>query len=156
MAETSSSAEGQKAGRDSLSSVAPQPARHHATPGHSSRSNRLPGIARSRAVGRSAATLHTRHFTLYAAFTSTKKQGLRIALGVRAGRSTARNRAKRQAREEYRLTHHKLPEGINIVITNRGVVSTLTGRSMRAELAELLERACALTPSRRDSRATAR
>ena len=79
-----------------------------------------------------------------------------MAFSVRAGRSTARNRAKRQAREEHRLIRHKLPEGIDIMITNRGAVNALTGRSMRAELAGLLERARALTQSRYDSRATAR
>lgn len=156
MAETSSSAEGQKAGRDSPSDVAPSPARDHANPGHSSRSNRPPGIAQSMPVGRSAATLRTRHFTLHAVFTSTKKQGLKMAFGVRAGRSTARSRAKRQAREGFRLTCHTLPEGIDIMITSGGTISTLTRRTIRAELTELLDRARALTPPRIDRRATAR
>lgn len=79
-----------------------------------------------------------------------------MAFGVRMGRSTARNRAKRQTREQYRLTRHKLPEGIDIVITNRGTINTLSRRGMRAELAELLDRARAIAPSRHDSRATAR
>ena len=156
MAETSSSAEWQKAERDSPSDAAPHPARHHANPDQSSKSSRPPGIAQAGPVSRPGATIHVRHFTLYAAFTSTKKRGLRTAFGVRAGRPTARNRAKRQAREGFRLKHHKLPEAIDIVIANRGAIGALTRRSIRQQLAELFDRACRLAPPGGGNKATAR
>ena len=156
MAETPSSAEWQKAERDSPSDATPRPARHRANPDQSLKSNRPPGIAQSGPVSSSGATIHVRHFTLYAAFTSTKKRGLRTAFGVRAGRPTARNRAKRQAREEFRLRHHRLPEAINILITNRGTISALTRRSIRQQLVELFDRACRLAAAGRDDKANTR
>ena len=156
MAETPSSAEWQKAERGSPSSTARHPARHPANSDQPSKSSRSPGIARSGPVSRLGATIHTKHFILYAAFTSTKKREMRTAFGVRAGRPTARNRAKRQAREEYRLKHHDLPEAIDIVIANRGAISALTRRSMRQQLAELLDRACRLAAAGRNKKATTR
>jgi len=122
-------------------------------PGHYNSHTRSAKSARSSgAVGlgrpsRSGEAINTRYFTLYAGFASTKKRGLTLAFGVRAGPSTVRNRAKRQAREAVRLHRKKLPDGISIVITSRGNIGTLTRRGMRGQLSELLDRARALFPS---------
>lgn len=81
------------------------------------------------------------YFTLYAGFSSTKKQGLRLAFGVRAGASTVRNKAKRLAREAFRLNRHKLPEGIEIVITAKKGIGALSRRDIRGQILDLFERA---------------
>lgn len=87
------------------------------------------------------------HFTLYVRFSSTKKQTLKLAIGARAGPSTVRNRAKRQAREAFRLNRHRLPAGIEIAITTKRGVSVLSRRDMRSQILELLEWARTLSPT---------
>jgi ribonuclease P protein component len=99
-------------------------------------------IARSGRTGKPGTTLHASHFILHASFPSTKKQELRMAFGVPAGPSTARNRAKRQAREEFRLKRIRLPRSIDILITNKGPIGKLSRRRMREEFAKLLDQAC--------------
>ncbi len=98
--------------------------------------------------------INTKHFTLYAGFASTKKGGLRLAFGVRAGPSTVRNRAKRQARETFRLNRHKLPGGIDLVVTSRGKIGALTRRALRDQLSELFDRARKLSPPQEPSGAS--
>lgn len=110
-------------------------------PIRSPRSPRSRGMQRFRPTSRSGEAINTRHFTLYVRFASTKKQGLTLAFGARAGTSTARNRAKRQAREIFRLSQHKLPEGIDIVIAAKGRIGTLTRRETRRQLSELFSQA---------------
>jgi ribonuclease P protein component len=83
----------------------------------------------------------TQYFTLFTRAASTKKQGLRLAFGARTGRSTARNRAKRQARETYRLYRSRLPEAKEVVITSRGNIDGLSRRAVRQQLVELFGRA---------------
>ncbi|MBI2903459.1 MAG: ribonuclease P protein component [Candidatus Methylomirabilis oxyfera] len=99
----------------------------------------------------------TRHFTLYARPTSTKKQVLRLAFGARAGHATVRNRAKRQAREAHRAHRHNLPEAREIVITTRGrKIDALGRRAIRDELTELFTRAAAPASRPRGSMASMR
>lgn len=87
------------------------------------------------------------YFTLYAGFPSTKKQGLKLAFGVRAGASTVRNRAKRLARETFRLNRYKLPGGIEIVITAKRGIGALSRRDIRNQILDLLEQARRRLPS---------
>ena len=143
MAETSSSAEGRRAARGSPSDTTPPPAKDHAGPQHSTKTAQAPSAAGSGSAVRPGVAIVTRHFTLYARPASTKKQGLRLAFGGRAGRSTVRNRAKRQAREAYRLNRQKLPEAREIVLTTRGSIDRLTRRAIRDQLVELFARATA-------------
>ena len=75
-----------------------------------------------------------------------------MAFGARAGPATARNRAKRQAREEFHLRRHRLPDSIDILITNKGPIGMLSRRSIRGQLAELLDRARALARPGRDGK----
>jgi len=77
-----------------------------------------------------------------------------LAFGVRAGRSTARNRAKRQARETFRLNRHKLPVGIDLVVTTRGAIGALSRRALRDQLSELFDRARKLSPPQEPRRAS--
>ncbi|MDD5559612.1 ribonuclease P protein component [Candidatus Methylomirabilis sp.] len=91
--------------------------------------------------------LNTNYFTLYARFPSTKKQELRLAFGTRAGTATVRNKAKRLARETFRLNRHQLPQGIEIVITAKKGIGALSRRDMRGQIFDLFERARRLSPS---------
>ena len=154
MAERSSSKERQRAGKDLPSDAASAPGSGHVghdSPAESRRSRRT---LRSGPPRRSARPIYAKHFTLYVAFASTKKQRLRLRFGVRAGPATARNRAKRRAREAFRLFSHKLPDGIDIMIAARNRITALTRREIRDQLAELFDRACALSAAQSDSAAT--
>ncbi|MGH7430038.1 MAG: ribonuclease P protein component [Candidatus Methylomirabilaceae bacterium] len=85
--------------------------------------------------------MHSRHFTLHVAAPSTKKtRGLKFAFSARSGHAAARNRAKRYAREAYRVGRHKLPNDTELVISSRHGIGTLTRHDMRKELAELFDR----------------
>jgi len=143
MAETSSSAEGRRAARGSPSDATSPPAKEQTGPKHSMKTDQAPSAAGSGSAVRPGVAIVTRHFTLYARPASTKKQGLRLAFGARAGRSTVRNRAKRQAREAYRLNHQKLLETSEIVITTKGSIDRLRRRAIRDQLVELFARATA-------------
>lgn len=104
---------------------------------------------RQKKLGRTARpkkTLNSGYFTLYAGFPSTKKQELMLAFGARAGNATVRNKAKRLARETFRLNRHQLPRGIEIVITARKGISALGRRDMRGQILDLFERARRLSP----------
>lgn len=79
------------------------------------------------------------YFTLYAGFPSTKKQELRLAFGARAGTATVRNKAKRLARETFRLSRHHLPREIEIVITAKKGIGALSRRDMRDKIVDLFE-----------------
>lgn len=153
MAETSSSAEGRRAARGSPSDVTPPPAKDHATQ-HSTKTAQALSAAGSGLAGRSGVALVTRHFTLYARPASTKKQGLRLAFGARAGRSTVRNRAKRQAREAYRLNRQKFLETREIIITTKGSIDKLRRRAIRDQIVELFARATASSPPPRGAKPT--
>lgn len=146
MAETSSSAEGRRAARGSPSDATSPPAKDHASPQHSTKTAQAPSAAGSGSAVRPGVAIVTRYFTLYARPASTKKQGLRLAFGARAGRSTVRNRAKRQAREAHRLNRQKLPEAREIVLTTRGSIDRLRRRAIRDQLLELFARATAPSP----------
>ena len=153
MAETSSSAEGRRAARGSPSDATSQPAKDHATQ-HSTKTAQAPSAAGSGAAARPGVAIVTRYFTLYARPASTKKQGLRLAFGARAGRSTVRNRAKRQAREAYRLNRQKLLETREIVITTKGSIDRLRRRAIRDQLVELFARATAFSLPLRGAKPT--
>jgi ribonuclease P protein component len=154
MAETSSSAEGRRAARGSPSDTTSPPAKEQTSPQHSTKTAQATSAAGSGPAARPGGTVVTRYFTLYARPASTKKQGLRLAFGARAGRSTVRNRAKRQAREAYRLNRQKLPEAREIVITTRGSIDSLRRQALRDQLAELFGRATASFPPLRGARPT--
>ena len=126
----------------------PPPARHRPDPNHSPRSDRPSGVVRLGRATQPGEAINTKHFTLYAGLASTKKRQLKLAFGVRAGSSTVRNRAKRQARETFRLNHHKLPGGIDLVVSTRGAIGALTRRALRDQLSELFDRARKLSPPR--------
>jgi len=153
MAETSSSAEGRRAARGSPSDATSPPAKDHATQ-YSTKTAQAPSAAGSGAAARPGVAIVTRYFTLYARPASTKKQGLRLAFGARAGRSTVRNRAKRQAREAYRLNRQKLLETREIVITTKGSIDRLRRRAIRDQLVELFARATASSPPLRGAKPT--
>ena len=153
MAETSSSAEGRRAARGSPSDATSPPAKDHATQ-YSTKTAQAPSAAGSGGAARPGVAIVTRYFTLYARPASTKKQGLRLAFGARAGRSTVRNRAKRQAREAYRLNHQKLLETSEIVITTKGSIDRLRRRAIRDQLVELFARATASSPPLRGGKPT--
>lgn len=153
MAERSSSAEWQRAARGLPSDTTPSPAKHHQRPGYSKKTAQPPSARKSGSTARQGVTITTKYFTLSARPASTKKQGLRLAFGVRAGRSTARNRAKRQARELYRLNRHRLPETKELVITSRGSIDALGRRATRDQLMQLFERTAAAFPPLRDGSA---
>ena len=153
MAETSSSAEGRRAARGSPSDATSPPAKDHATQ-YSTKAAQAPSAAGSGAVARHGVAIVTRYFTLYARPASTKKQGLRLAFGARAGRSTVRNRAKRQAREAYRLNRQNLLETREIVITTKGSIDRLRRRAIRDQLVELFARATTSSPPLRGAKPT--
>lgn len=141
MVKTSSGEEEQRAEKDSRSETGP------ASAGNRSGPSRAPGRQKARSPAQRARrgrAFSARHFTLFVKFASTKKQGLRVAIGARAGPSTVRNRAKRQAREAYRLSRGGLPEGVDLVITSTKGITELTRRRMREQLTELFNRARAL------------
>lgn len=154
MAETSSSAEGRRAARGSPSDVTSPPAKDHASPQHSTKTAQAPSAAGSGLAVRPGVAIVTSHFTLYARPASTKKQGLRLAFGARAGRSTVRNRAKRQAREAYRLNRQKLLETREIIITTKGNIDRLRRRAIRDQVVELFARATASSPPPRGAKPT--
>ncbi|MDE2180221.1 MAG: ribonuclease P protein component [candidate division NC10 bacterium] len=99
------------------------------------------GIARPRRA------INTNYFTLYARFSSTKKQELRLAFGARTGTAAVRNRAKRLARETFRLNRQQLPVGVDILITAKKGIGALRRRDMRDQICGLFERARRLSPS---------
>lgn len=155
MAKTSLGEEKPKAAKDSPRDCALAFASSESDRNLPARRARPPKVARPARSARSEEAFSTTHFTLYSGFASTKKRGLHLAFGVRAGPATTRNRAKRQAREAFRFSRHKLPEAIGIVITSRGNISVLPRRSVRAQLEELFARACARwTPDRADAATT--
>ena len=154
MAETSSSAEGRRAARGSPSDAAPPPAKEQASPQYSTTTDQAPSAAGSGPAARLGSAIATRHFTLYVRPASTKKQGLRLAFGARAGRATVRNRAKRQAREAYRLNRQKPLEMREVVITTRGSIDRLRRRAIRDQLVELFARATTSVPPPRGARPT--
>src|SRR5574337_2175613 len=100
----------------------------------------LSGIARPRRA------FHNNYFTLSARFASTKKQTLRLAFGARTGAATVRNRAKRLAREAFRLNRQRLPAGIEILIAAKRGLSTLSRRDIRGQILDLFEHAHILSP----------
>lgn len=95
---------------------------------------------------RSKRAFNNDYFTLYVGFPSTKKHALKLAIGVRAGTAVARNRAKRLAREAFRLNRHQLPVGIEMVIAARKGIGALNRRSLRSRIIELFEYARRLSP----------
>src|SRR5574337_1174865 len=100
----------------------------------------LSGIARPRKA------FHSKYFTLYARLASTKKQTLRLAFGARTGTATVRNRAKRLARETFRLNRQRLPAGIDILIAAKRGLSALSRRDIRSQILDLFEYARILSP----------
>lgn len=150
MAERSSSAEGQRAARNSPSDTTSPPPKNHRSRGNL----KPPSALNSRPTGREGVTITTKYFTLYSRPASTKKQGLKLAFGVRAGRSTIRNRAKRQARELYQLNHHRLPASREFVIASRGSIDALGRRATRDQLMQLFERIATASPPPRDGSVT--
>ena len=154
MAETSSSAEGRRAARGSPSDATSPPTKEQTSPQHPTKTDQAPSAAGSGSAVRPGVAIVTRHFTLYTRPASTKKQGLGLAFGARAGRSTVRNRAKRQAREAYRLNHQKLLETSEIVITTKGSIDRLRRRAIRDQLVELFARATASSPPLRGGKPT--
>ena len=88
------------------------------------------------------------YFTLYAGFPSTKKQELKLAFGARAGTATVRNKAKRMARETFRLNRHQLPVGIEILISAKKGIGALSRRDMRCQILDLFKHARRLSPPR--------
>jgi ribonuclease P protein component len=90
---------------------------------------------------------NTKHFTLYVRFTSTEKQQLQLALGARVGTATVRNKAKRLARETFRVYCRQLPAGIEILVTAKKGIDALSRRDMRGQIVDLFERARRLLPS---------
>ena len=145
MAEMSSSEERQKAGKGSPFDPISAPTGYHANPRHPPTRSRSSRADRPGRGTRPGDAISSKHFTLHAGLASTKKQEFRLAIGLRAGFATARNRAKRQAREMIRLNRHRLPEGIALVISARGNISSLTRRGIRDQLADLFDRARALS-----------
>ena len=145
MAETSSSEEKPKAEKDSPRNRSPALATGGARAVLTSCA-RAVNVSRRGRAARSGEAFHTKHFTLYARFASTKKQELHLAFGTRAGPATARNRAKRQAREAFRYNRRTLATNIEVVIACKGDISALPPRSIRAQLEELFARACARLP----------
>lgn len=154
MAETSSTAEGRRAARGSPSDATSPPAKDHTSPQYSTKTAQAPSAAGSGPAARPGVAIVTRHFTLYARPASTKKQGFRLAFGARAGRSTVRNRAKRQAREAYRLNRQKLLETREIVLTTKGSIDRLRRRAIRDQLMELFARATASSSPLRGAKPT--
>lgn|SRR5574341_1228121 len=154
MDKTSSSAEGRRAARGSPLDATSPPAKDHASPQCSTKTAQAPSAAGSGSAVRPEVAVVTKYFTLYARPASTKKQGLRLAFGARAGRSTVRNRAKRQAREAYRLNRRKLLETREIVITTKGSIDRLRRRAIRDQLVELFARATASSPPLRGAKPT--
>ena len=146
MAEISSNEERQRAEKGSPFDPTSASGGGHLDPNHSPNGTWSPEGARLGRSARPGKAISSKHFTLYAGFASTKKQGLRLAFGVRAGSSAVRNRAKRLARETFRLNRHKLPDGITIVITTKGGIATLPRRAIRDQLTELFDRARTLSP----------
>src|SRR5574337_145235 len=105
---------------------------------------------RTSGLGRSAKqkrALNSPYFTLYTRFSSTKKQELWLAFGARAGMATVRNRAKRLAREAFRLNRHRLPAGSDIVVTAKKGIGDLSRRDIRGQICDLFEHASKLSPS---------
>jgi ribonuclease P protein component len=154
MAETSSSAEGRRAARGSPSDATSPPTKEQTSPQYSTKTDQAPSAAGSGPAARLGSAIATRYFTLYVRPASTKKQGLRLAFGARAGRSTVRNRAKRQAREAYRLNRQKLLEMREVVITTRGSIDRLRRRAIRDQFVDLFARATASFPPLRGARPT--
>ncbi|CBE70023.1 MAG: ribonuclease P protein component [Candidatus Methylomirabilis oxygeniifera] len=101
----------------------------------------------SSGTARTRRAFNNKYFTLYARFASTKKQQLQLAFGARTGTATVRNRAKRLARETFRLNCHRLPAGIEILITAQKGIGALSRRDMRGQIVDLFEYACKLSPS---------
>ncbi|MBI2882923.1 MAG: ribonuclease P protein component [Candidatus Methylomirabilis oxyfera] len=102
---------------------------------------------KSSGTARLRRAFNTNYFTLYTRFTSTKKQKLTLAFGARAGTATVRNRAKRLARETFRLNYHQLPVGIEILITAKKGIGALSRREMRGQIVDLFEYARRLSPA---------
>ncbi|MDE2059394.1 MAG: ribonuclease P protein component [candidate division NC10 bacterium] len=100
----------------------------------------------SSGAARPRRAFNTNDFTLYARFASTKKQELRLAFGARTGTAIVRNRAKRLAREAFRLNRHQLPVGVEIVITAKKGISALSRRDMRGQFRDLFDYARRLSP----------
>lgn len=90
---------------------------------------------------------NNQYFTLYVRLASTKKQQLQLALGARVGTATVRNRAKRLARETFRVNCRQLPAGIEILITAKKGIGALSRRDMRGQIVDLFERARGLSLS---------
>jgi ribonuclease P protein component len=86
------------------------------------------------------------YFTLYVRLASTEKQQLRLAFGARVGTAVVRNRAKRLAREMFRVYCRTLPSGIEILVTAKKGIGALSRRDMRGQIGELFERARRLSP----------
>ena len=124
----------------------PPPTTHRPNLNHSPKSDRPSEVVRLGRATRPGEAINTKHFTLYAGFASTKKGGLKLSFGVRAGPSTVRNRAKRLARETFRLNRRNLPEGIDLVVTTRDAIAALTRRAIRDQLSELFDQAGKLSP----------
>jgi len=125
----------------------PPPTRHRASPDRSRKSSHSLKRAQPRRAGRAETTVRSRHFTLYVVTPSTKKkQRLRFRLSARSGDAAARNRAKRHARELYRLARHSLPNDKELVITSADRIDLLTRRDIRRELAQLFGRAALRPP----------
>lgn len=97
-------------------------------------------------TARSKRAFSNSYFTLYAGFPSTKKQELKLAFGARTGTAVVRNKAKRLAREAFRLNRHQLPVGIEIVIAAKKGIGALSRRKLRGQILDLFEYACKLSP----------
>ena len=118
------------------------PTSHRASLDHSRKSSHSLKRAQPGRAGRAETTVRSRHFTLSVVTPSTKKtRRLRFRLSVRSGDAAARNRAKRYARELYRLTQHTPPGGKELVIASSGRIDLLARRDIRRELAQLFDRA---------------
>lgn len=148
MAERSSVEEGQKAEKDSPCELALR--FHRALPPQSLSSARDRSVEmRKSELGRAARlrrACSSGYFTLYAGFPSTKKQELRLAFGARVGTAPVRNKAKRMARETFRLNRHQLPMGIEVLISAKKGIGALSRRDMRWQILDLFKHACKLSP----------
>jgi len=92
-------------------------------------------------VYRSGKSYTNRLLVLYVLPQRGHERRIGFAAGKRLGSAVIRNRVKRLLREAYRLNHHRLVEGIDLVLVGRQAMITENLSAVSAAFLHLCRRA---------------